>query len=407
MNKNYENYLKYTESKIMNCLVCGSNNKKELTKLCNNMDIMGPFFHGKNSSVVSCEKCGHVYVDIDINQDAFTQYYASNYSKSLSYFEVFGKDYAEIYYFNIAHRILKYTDKKAKILDIGGGIGELAEYMYMHGFEDITVMESSPRCIELCKKRRIPVIESDTMHIINDLEKTYDFIIINHTLEHILRFDNTLSVARKMLKDTGHIYVEVPDASKYPDTDFVPYWFFTYEHLFHMSLENFDNLGAAFSFNISEKQCYYKCNSYYVMYAIFEKSNTPKTISYKKQATEAIARYIIQCKEKLEPVIQKLEQSKEKLILWGVGASTAQLLNDNFDNCNITKLIDSNPYRQNIAYRVAGKELQIQDPSTIQKEDGTILILPLMYETSIRKQIEEMKLQNKVVSLIDNYNHVH
>lgn len=77
-------------------------------------------------------------------------------------------------------------------------------------------------------------------------------------------------------------------------------------------------------------------------------------------------------------------------------------MNGKFDQCNVIKLVDSNPYRQNIEYVVAGRKLKIEDPSTIDTND-LIVILPLMYDLSIRKQIISMGLNNNVQSLIENY----
>lgn len=387
----------------MKCLICGSDKREMLTQLCSNMNIMGPFFQEKVSSIVACRCCGHVYVDIDAPQEAFTEYYSSEYSKSLSYSEVFGAEHADHYYANIVKRLEKYVCRDGKILEIGGGIGELAAYLQNHGFADITVLEPSPRCLRLCGERGISVISSDAMEPPKNTSEKYDFIIINHTLEHILRFDLVLKTARAMLKKEGHIYIEVPDASRYKDTDFVPYWFFTYEHLFHMSPDFFGNMAAAFQFEVVEKESYLKCNSYHVMYAIVRKTENRGAIVYTDTTIDAVKQYIVDCETKLQPVIEKLERSQEPLILWGVGTSTAQLLNKNFDNCNVRKLIDSNPYRQQVTYCVGGKALKIMDPSTIQEADGTILILPLMYDASIRKQITEMKLKNRVMSLIRNF----
>lgn len=385
----------------MKCRICGSDKKKILCKICSNMKIMGPFFPNKDSYVVACEECGSVYVDTEANQKSFTDYYASNYSKSLSYFEVFGYEEAQIYYNNIEKRISQYCKKNDCILEIGGGIGELAYFLKEKGYQNITVMEPSDRCISLCKEKNINTIKGDGFKISRSLINKFDFIIINHTLEHILDFDKTLKSAREMLKENGHMYIEVPDALKYADTDFVPYWFFTYEHIVHMCLESFDNLAKVFRFKLNEKQSYLKCNSYYVMYAIFEKAEIkaikPKRIECLQNA---VVKYILQCEEKLNPVISKLKGTP--IILWGVGTSTAQLLNGKFDQCNVIKLVDSNPYRQNIEYVVAGRKLKIEDPSTIDTND-LIVILPLMYDLSIRKQIISMGLNNNVQSLIENY----
>lgn len=368
------------------------------------MSIMGPFFSDKGSDIVVCKKCGSVYVDIDVDQQAFTNYYSSDYSKSLSYIEVFGKENAEIYYTNIEKRISKYVDKKAAILEVGGGIGELASFLKSKGYDDITVMEPSERCIKLCEEKGLKTVLSDGMGIDKSLEEKFDFIIINHTLEHVLNFGDMMKNAREMLKPGGGVYIEVPDTDMYCAVDFVPYWFFTYEHVVHFNLESFENLAVAFDLFVAEKESYYKCNSYHVMYAIMRKRDirSKEPIKFISGIEKSINQYINKCETELKPVIQKLEKMKEPLVLWGIGSSTAQLLNRNFDNCNVIKLVDSNPYRQKVRYRVAGKDLKIEDPRTVyNNKEAIIVILPLMYDASIRKQIKDMGLTNSIQSLID------
>lgn len=387
----------------MKCQICGCEEKKILSRLCSNMKIMGPFFPDQDSYVAACKRCGSVFVDTDAGQRAFTKYYESEYSKSLSYMEVFGQEEALPYYKNIERRIANYVPRDGRILEIGGGIGELANFFRGGGYTDVTVMEPSERCIRLCRERGLKTIHSDGFQVPRELENSFDFIIINHTLEHILDFHKTLASAHRMLKPGCSMYIEVPDAAKYAETDFVPYWFFTYEHIVHMCLESFDNLARVFSYDVRETESYLKCHSYHVMYGILTKSDRKRKEPVRLDCVEAaVNRYIRSCEERLKPVMDKIRQENVPVILWGVGTSTAQLLNGNFDHCNVVKLVDSNPYRQNVVYTVAGKNLKIEDPSSIHTDD-MILILPLMYDASIRRQIKEMGLKNRVQSLIENY----
>ena len=46
------------------------------------------------------------------------------------------------------------------------------------------------------------------------------------------------------------------------------------------------------------------------------------------------------CWKKTEDLRSEFEKTQEKLILWGIGASTALLLNNTFNNCNVIQLID-------------------------------------------------------------------
>ena len=47
-----------------------------------------------------------------------------------------------------------------------------------------------------------------------NLDGSFDLIILSHVIEHVVEFDE-IAMLSKRLTETGHIYIEVPDASRY------------------------------------------------------------------------------------------------------------------------------------------------------------------------------------------------
>ena len=102
---------------------------------------------------------------------------------------------------------------------------------------------------------------------------------------------------------------------------------------------------------------------------------------------------------KIAAATKPFEESQVPLILWGIGASTAQLLNGNFDRCNVIQLIDSNPARQGISFQVKGRMLPVEDPSSVKNREAIIFILSTAYKVSIERSIRGHGYQNEIVSL--------
>jgi len=383
----------------LNCPICHSGKKNHLTKLSNNMKIMGDTFPNAQSTIVNCADCGCVYVDMDANQSHFSHYYNSGYSKTISYYDAFGKVVADEYFSHIYASIEDYLIKESQILDMGAGHGEFSQFLIDRGYKNVLAVEPSNVNYVNIQKNGITSLYDDSFSTNNNLIGKFDVIILSHVLEHILDFEKALKNIKLMLKEDGILYIEVPDSKKYCDVDFAPYFFFTYEHIIHLTLETLENLSRSYGLELLASKSYLKCGSYYVINAVFKNNGQYSDVMYTDETKHAIEMYVHYSKEKLAPAVTKLETSGEKLILWGIGASTAQLLNETFDKCQVIALIDSNTSRQGIEYKIAGKLFKIQSPNDLITEDATIVVLPVMYKNSIINQIQLLGYTNKIITL--------
>lgn len=384
------------------CPICKSNKTEFITKLCSNMKIMGEHFKNSEADLVCCQKCGLVFSNIEATQDDFNKYYTSPNCCPLSYKELYGEENSNQYFNEILNKFKHLINQDSYIIDIASGSGDFALYLKENGYKNIYVLDINEQAINSAKEKGLNAIKSDTMEIPQELINKFDIAILGHSLEHYLDIDKVLLNIKKILKPEGYLYIEVPDAEKYSNTDSVPFTMFTYEHLYHFTLNTMENLANAFGYKLLDKKQFFKAASYDVLYALYRNNGEYKETIYDETNKKAIKQYVTHCQNKLIPYISKFEKSQEKLILWGIGASTALLLNETFDKCNVIQLIDRNPARQNLSYRIGRNFLSIQDPSDITETDATIVIMPYWYHDSIQKQILEMGFKNKITSLMNH-----
>ena len=380
----------------MNCVLCDAKVKR-IEKLCSNLKVLGKDFPDTEVYVAYCPECGLVQYDSEAGHIDFLSYYASNACTPMNYGKVFGKKVADEYGQHILDCVADYIDSNSKILEIGGAWGELATFFNEQGFKDYTVVDVSSQCCQYMEKNGIRAICKDASGMCDYIDdNSFDLIICTHTLEHVLDLKGTLLNIQKILKDDGHTYIEVPDAEQYDKHMMPPFYYLNYEHVLHFTRNDFDNIAKAFGWGIESCTDYDKLNEYPSICTVYSMRRQTEDVFYSDEGKRSIAEYIGDSKRQLEKLTDKYTHSREPLILWGIGASTAQLLNG-FSGTNVVQLIDANPSRQGLKYAIDSSELRIESPQKVNV--GTIVILSHMYGDSILQQIKEMGLSNPVEKL--------
>jgi SAM-dependent methyltransferase len=378
------------------CPICGETAGERLDLLCANQAVLGPLFEPAPSYNALCARCGCVFVETGAGQELFTAYYR-DVAAPIDYASMFGARQTGDYYARILKNIAPYMDEQSRILDCGCGTGGFLAYLKEKGYARALGIDPSPACVRAARQRGAHCEEADAFSQDPAHRGRFDMIVLSHVLEHILDAERALKNLLTMLAPGGHIYIEVPDAARYADVDFTPYFFFTYEHLAHYGERTLKNLAAARGLRQVSSGGFLKCEKYYVRYCVCRQGTTRAGIVRDERARRDIRAYRENCQARLRGFIEPLERSGEPLLLWGIGASTAQLLSGAFDRCDVRQLIDANPKRQGLIFPVAGRRIATQPPE--RAGEGTIVILPVMYREAIEAQIRAMGLQNKIVSL--------
>lgn len=138
---------------------------------------------------------------------------------------------------------------ESKILDVGSGLGSHLKELHNIGFQDLTGVDP------FIKKTKI---YSDQFRILkknlNEIEGPFDFIMMNHSLEHIYDQFETLTQINRLLKDDGHALIRIPLTGTFAWKKYKSNWvqLDAPRHLFLHSKESFSILAKKTNFDIKK-----------------------------------------------------------------------------------------------------------------------------------------------------------
>lgn len=99
--------------------------------------------------------------------------------------------------------------KNSRILDVGCGNGDVLFEFSKHGFRNLFGIDP------YLKQIKLPNIELEKSDILSYKAKSkFDFIMFNHSLEHIYEHHNILKKAIELLNDNGTIMIRKPVINK-------------------------------------------------------------------------------------------------------------------------------------------------------------------------------------------------
>lgn len=194
------------DTKVVNCTLCNSSN----------IQILYPL---KEFSVVRCQNCGLVFLDIELNREKISEMYSDTYYNERSdYFHVarstgeFGEAKGgDLRNFQNGLGLLdKYHPGKGKLLDVGcalGGFLRLARHAgwMAHG------VDISNYAAAYCRERLGLEAQSGMLGELGFADGIFDVVTLWDVLEH---FENPLEQLRevnRILKTGGVMLVDTPN----------------------------------------------------------------------------------------------------------------------------------------------------------------------------------------------------
>ncbi len=393
-----------------NCEICGSSEKKQLFHQAFILPTKY-YFHG-GYDVVICKECGFVYADNIPDQNFFETYY-KEMSKKTFYIKnkVYKKDNNSNYEKEMNRRLQysfksfkKYLKKEDKILDLGCYTGELMKILKDNGYKNLVGVDPSDYAVKVAKSNYgLKVIKASIFDDLSYLGK-FDFVIVNHVLEHIKNLSKFLSKVKKLLNIGGKLYVETPDADNFfisQSNKYLPehqeaFQQFSVEHINFFTKKSIYNLMRSNGFLKLKLQS--KVSVIAILSSVWEVQKIIKDSSSAKKLTEYIRDSKILLSE-IQNKIEKINKDNEEIYVWGAGVHTQKLLAmTNLIKVKIRAFVDSNPN-----YRMAKLiDKQIINPEKLINEKNLpILISTKGHEQDIKKQILALGLKNKVLTLYE------
>ena len=357
----------------------------------------GSFHEGYD--VVECNVCGGVYADNIPDAEVINEYYSAQSKKAQGWK---ANDYADPGGHIFLHRATKkWVDEnvsiEGKILEIGCFTGHLMSMW--SGEREIYGYDPSRFGREVAKLKY--GFDTDVANRFRDTRfykngDKFDFVILSHVVEHIADIEEFFADIRPALAEGGLLYIEVPDITgwfpaaddpRYHTNEREPMLQLGAEHINYFSPSSLGRMMARFGF-----ECV-KCESRFDTLAVL---SSVWKLRAKSDDAKYVAKYIDDCAAVFARHNATMKNIHGRVYVWGAGGHTQRMLQwSEMGKLDILAFIETNAdYHGGM---LAGRP--IIGPGEIYDKRIPIIVSSLMYQDSIVAQIEDMGLENPVITL--------
>jgi len=375
------------------CPACGANDLREFFHIsrvpvhCNR--LWGNWEEAVNAPTGEirlgfCQECTHVY---NIAFDPTLLEYDLAYENSLFFSPKF-RNYAE----EISHRLIERYDLKRKnIIEIGSGQGEFLRIICELG---------ANRCVGFDPSYgpSREKIGQGQISFVNDVMSEYhldyvaDLICCRHVLEHLESPAKLLHLVRQL---DAPVFFEVPNVF-YTLKD-LGIWDIIYEHYSYFSPKS---LGSIFQNNGFAKK--YIEEVFGGQFLIIEAEPNGGGDSCAERLNEsefqglidAFADNYLQKVSVWEQTLSQIEESTQKVVLWGAGSKGVTFLNMFSSSELIPFVVDINPRKHGKFIPCSGQRI-VPPQLLIEYQPDIIILMNSIYEMEIRQDVESMGIQAK------------
>jgi hypothetical protein len=289
-------------------------------------------------------------------------------------------------------------------VDIGCANGGLLAALREKRFKDVCGIDPSPVCVETTRRLANGNAWVGTLSAVPLEAGSFDGVILSHVMEHVRDLSTAMDRVYSILNPGGWVYIEVPDASRYNEFLVAPFQDFNTEHINHFSQTSLANLCRRNCFvpeACGNKTIFSSKDMLYpALYWFARKSSDRLSIVKDEVLRGDLESYVTASHALLARIdanIRRLLNNYSEIIVWGTGQLTMKLLADTcLRDAKIAAFVDGNPINQGKLMRGA----KVLAGSQIHAPEIPILVCSLINATSILETIRDLKLPNRVVTLL-------
>jgi SAM-dependent methyltransferase len=283
------------------------------------------------------------------------------------------------YYIDLADYIIRAKAKS--VLEIGGGIGELAQAV-TERISDITWTNVEPNST-IKGTERIKIIPS----FFDDkftYERDIDTVVFSQVLEHAYDPHIFLEAISKFLKPRGKLIFAYPQlelwiSRKYGNT-------LNAEHTMLLTDYFVDYLLAVHGFKILDKYAYKDHSHFYTCEKSIEVVPVPKLENRYEKYKKLFMDFVDYHKQLVIQLNQKIEKIKQPVYLFGAYVSSSYLFSFGLNRDKIVTILDNSPLKQ--GKRLYGTPFRVESPKILMgKGKAHVIIQAGMYTNEIKEDI--------------------
>jgi SAM-dependent methyltransferase len=356
--------------------------------------------------VVVCDACGFCFADGIPEQVALDLYYRrlSKYENPQRGGRPSGHDLRRQQ--RTAEALTPWiASPDARILEVGCSTGTLLHLLREGGFPEVSGWDPSAGCAAAAKQLYDIDVRAQTLADPGPLDRPFDLVILIGVLEHVRDLAASLDLVRALLAETGFLYVDVPDATRFAEYADAPFQQFSAEHVNFFSEQSLSNLLATAGFEpvwchqgVEALTALSPMPNVTGLFRLTADGVRPRTTDVVTRGS--LAAYVGKSRAiegELLAVIDGVVGGGEPLIVWGVGTLTRRLMaTSRLPQANIHAFADSNIHYHGQSF--AG--IEIIAPSAVCDRTETVLVASV-YQVEIERQMRDvLGCTNPIVHLL-------
>lgn len=355
--------------------------------------------------LVVCDHCGLAYADRIPGQAVFDRHYAEMSKYEYAHRSGAESEFDADRFSTIAAYLAgEIPDRATRILDIGCATAGQLDKLRALGYEHVTGLDPSPGCAALAQKFYGIKVHTGTLFNHDLPPHAFDLVILVGVLEHVHDVAEAIARLGDTLSPNGLVFAEVPDATAFADWPDAPYQEFSIEHINFFGPKSLENLMRAAGYELVKMdrppRQFTKTTVMPSAAGLFRKTGKALPIEKDIESEPRLRAYVDQSaaeETRVSRLIDKLVQSQERIVVWGVGTHTLHLMEStDLAKANIAAFVDVNAKFQ-------GKELfgrPVMAPQAMGGHDEPILISSRAFQTDIADMIRDtLKLPNRQILL--------
>lgn len=399
---------------ITGCPVCDEPGANRLLALpCGGID--GSTLY-PTVKLVTCQTCGHCYNLLTPDElEGLSRYYNEEYAPAnMSAGNLAGdrpgssSTLTSTRYDQLWSALAPFVERQHAVLDVGCALGGFLNLLRSRGLTQLAGVDVTETYVAEARRTTPHRIEVGNAEALPFDDETFDALVIEQVLEHLVHPRRAFEEARRVLRSGGILCIGVPDAARYKETPFFDYyWLLLREHIQHFDVRHLSLLAARAGFEL--------CDVQHTTHAVMsEQMRMPNLcVVFRKRGlrddriedatvTDGMADYLFQERMRAnqrQRLFADSAASRRQLFAWGIGREFFSLYaSAGLGNCNLVGLVDSNPFKQR-SWSVGG--LRVTDPEKTLPEasaDSLLLITAVAHTASITAAARRCGFRGEVYS---------
>jgi len=381
---------------VRSCPVCGGSRREVLHQ--QHFAVFDGYPLPDRYDVAACSECGMVFADTAATQEDYNRYYSewSIYAERAVVSE-FERERQR----GAALRACREILTGARILDIGCGNGLLLELLREAGHSNLTGLDPSAACVTAVRAKGIAAHQGWFSALPGELA-SYDLVILNSVLEHVLDVRTAVHAATSLLAPAGRLFTTVPDAERYSEFLYTPFEDFNTEHINHFSPESLDTLLRQFGMRRVTLDRLTVRGPVGLpiprFEAVYERGDTPDApICDLRPAMRHYIELSGGLMQRLNTQIKRSLIRSRDLIAWGTGQLAMKLARTTaLADAGIVMWVDGNPVHH--GRTLCGAPV-VAPERIVAPPDVPVLITTLLHTAAIETRIRSLGWNNEIIQL--------